>query len=70
MLVLALAAPIYAGEMGNGVASPPPQTQTQTTTPTATPSTDDAADGEMGNGIAATATEAALSLLETLLAII
>lgn len=67
LLVLSLSVCAYAGDMGNGVA-PPPQEKTQTTSEPATPANDDtSADGDMGNGVAATAAGAALSLIQTLL---
>src|SRR5438105_2981363 len=71
LLVLALTTFAHAGEMGNG--SPqPPQQPAQTTTATSAETNDSAAttDGDMGNGVAATATETALSLLPTLLALL
>lgn len=71
MLLLALSVTGYAGDMGNGIAPPPtPQPQqAQTTSEPTTSATDStAADGDMGNGLSAT--EAALSLLETLLTLI
>jgi hypothetical protein len=69
MLVMALSVCVYAGDMGNGVAPPSPQQQqTSTTSEPASPANDDkSADGDMGNGVTATATEAALSLIQTLL---
>ncbi len=70
-LVLAMSACAYAGDMGNGVAQPPPpQQQTQTTSEPAL-ATDEttSADGDMGNGVTATATGAALNLIQTLLAL-
>ena len=69
MLVMALSVCVYAGDMGNGVASPsPPQQQAQTTSEPATPADDNtSADGDMGNGVTTTATGAALNLIQTLL---
>jgi hypothetical protein len=71
MLVLAMSTCAYAGDMGNGVATPPPPPQqTQTTSEPATSANDStSADGDMGNGVMATATEATLSLIQTLLAL-
>jgi hypothetical protein len=70
-LVLALSTCAYAGEMGNGSPQPPQQpAQTTTTTSAATNDSAATADGEMGNGAAATATETALSLLPTLLTLL
>lgn len=68
LLVMALSVCVSAGDMGNGVAPPPPQQQAQTTSEPATPSDDStSAGGDMGNGVTATAAEAALSLIQTLL---
>ena len=69
LLVLSLSVCVYAGDMGNGVASPPPpQQQAQTTSEPATPADDNtSAGGDMGNGVTATAAEAALNLIQTLL---
>jgi hypothetical protein len=69
LLVMALSVCVSAGDMGNGVASPPPPPQqAQTTSEPATPSDDStSSDGDMGNGVTAMATEAALSLIQTLL---
>lgn len=72
MLVLAVSTYAYGGDMGNGVAQPPPppQQQTQTLSAPATPADDTtSADGDMGNGVMATATEATLNLIQTLLAL-
>ena len=69
MFVLALSTYAYGGDMGNGIA-PPPQQQTQTTSePASLVNEPTSADGEMGNGVAATATEATVSLIQTLLAL-
>lgn len=72
MLVLAMSTCAYAGDMGNGATQPPPPPQQQTqTTSESVPAVNEttSADGDMGNGVAAAATEAALSLIQTLLAL-
>ncbi len=65
-LVLALAASTYAGEMGYPIASPQPA-PTPAATQTATEA--ESSDGNMGYPVADAATEVALNLLQTLLAL-
>ena len=69
LLVMAMSVCVYAGDMGNGVAPPSPQQQQiPTTSEAALPANDNtSAEGDMGNGVTATATGAALSLIQTLL---
>ncbi len=69
LLVMAMSVCVYAGDMGNGVATPSPQQQqTPTTSVPSSPANDDtSAEGDMGNGVTATAAEAALNLIQTLL---
>lgn len=69
LLVMAMSVCVYAGDMGNGVAPPSPQQQqTPTTSEPASPANDNTStDGDMGNGVIATAAGAALNLIQTLL---
>lgn len=72
MLMMALSVCVYAGDMGNGVAPPSPQQQQTPTTsePTSPANNDTSAEGDMGNGVTATAAGAALSLIQTLLTLL
>jgi hypothetical protein len=65
VLVLALAVSVYAGEMGNGITSPPPdQSSTSASAPTAEP-----VDSDMGNGLMVTTTTIIVTLLQTVLSL-
>ena len=64
VLVFVLAGPAYAGDMGNGVTSPPPPP-----TSTALATADSSADGDMEKPEAVSKTGLVLSLLESLLAL-
>lgn len=67
LLVLTLATPVFAGEMGNGTpVTPTPTPQT----PTASQPIDELPSGDMGNIVIDTAVEVALNLLQSIVSLI
>lgn len=66
ILVLALAGSAYAGNIQNGVATPPPQQQTQTAEPVATPESTETTETAETASQAPTMTEIVLTVVSIL----